>query len=217
MVRILCFGDSITYGECDLINGGWADHLKDDFVALYSNTNRQDVILYNLGIGGETTDGLYSRFEVEFASRSIKGQKTIVILSYGANDIVIHKNRNIVPQEYFIRNLQQCIQIAKRSNASIILSSILPIDDSIDGVINQHDKLRYNKDIEAYNSLLRKIAGENACFYLDIFSKFLLKGKENLLASDGVHPNSKGHKLIYRMVEQILSDKRWALPTKNID
>jgi len=198
MLRILCFGDSITLGEKDYLNGGWVDRLKSFYLEKCQNAPAQQVSVYNLGIGGETTDGLARRFEVEFNARRIKGQKIRVIFAYGSNDIVIHKSKNIVPEAYFVRNLKNCVQHAVDKNAEVILTSLLPISDETDGSINQYDQLRRGLDIDSYNSILKKLAAEMQCQYLDIYSSF--GNKNDLLASDGLHPNSDGHKLIYELV-----------------
>jgi len=202
-MKILCFGDSITFGEIDTENGGWVDRLKDDFVRKYANAVRQEVTVYNLGICGESTDGLSTRFSVEFNARYVKGQGALVIFAYGANDIVIHKDKNIVPIKYFIRNLENCITFAKSKSANVLLHSVTPIADSSDGVVNQHGKLRYNKDIEAYNIVLKKLAIDFGCHYIDVFSAFN-KNINQLLSCDGIHPNSEGHSIIYGLVQNCL-------------
>lgn len=203
-MKILCFGDSVTFGEIDTDNGGWVDQLKRHFIALQANSIKQDISVYNLGIGGETTDALCIRFEIEFQARIKKGLRSLVMFAYGANDIVIHKNKNIVPVEYFTRNLKKCIQHAQINASGVILLSLTPISDSFDGINNQHDKLRYSNDIKVYNSALKQLAKETDSSYLDIYAQFVLNDKADLLSSDGLHPNSKGHQLIYRMVKQKL-------------
>ena len=205
-MKIICFGDSITYGESDAIKGGWADHVKNDFVLEYQNSVRQEVVLYNLGVGGETTDGLLARFKTEFLSRAINGQKSLVIFAYGINDIVIHKNKNIVPLEYFIRNLSECIEFAKDKKSEMIILGITPISKSIEGKENQHEKIRFDKDIKIYNQALDKLAQKNQIGFVDIYSKFCEKGKKGLLAKDGVHPNTNGHQVIYSSVKIKLSE-----------
>lgn len=204
MLKILCFGDSISLGEKDIEQGGWVDRLKKDYFNYYLNHPTQEVNVYNLGIGGETTDGLCKRFEVEFNARRIKGQNTLLILNYGANDIVIHKQKNIVPENYFVRNLNTCISYAKANESKVLLLSLLPISELIEAKINQHGKLRFDQDIQKYNGLLKKMATDSSCDYLDVYTPFINFQKEKLLSGDGVHPNSEGHRVIYQLVKQKL-------------
>ncbi|MCW8929195.1 MAG: GDSL-type esterase/lipase family protein [Gammaproteobacteria bacterium] len=204
MLKILCFGDSITLGEKDIEQGGWADRLKKYYFKQSAESQTQKVTLYNLGVASETTDGLVKRFELELKARSIKGQKLIILFAYGANDIVIHKNKNIVPDSYYIRNLKLCIESAKKSNADILLLSLLPIGQAIEGVINQHGKLRFDHDIQKYNLAVKNLAYEVNCEYLNLYKIFTDDNKEQYLSNDGVHPNSKGHELLYNTIKEKL-------------
>ena len=214
MLKVLCFGDSITLGEKDVDGGGWADRLKRDYLEQFIDSQTQKVTVYNLGIAGETTDALVNRFDTELRARSVKGQSLVVMFAYGANDIVMHpqkKDKNMVPERYFIRNLTHCIELAKKSKAEIILLNLLPIANSIEGQINQHGKLRFDHDIQKYNQSIKKLSQDMNCDFLDLYASFVernysdTRGKEEYLSGDGVHPNSKGHQLIYQKIKQKLS------------
>ena len=205
MLKILCFGDSITLGEKDIEQGGWADRLKKQYFKQFVDSQTQKITLYNLGVAGETTDGLVNRFDSELRARSIKGQSLIVVFAYGANDIVIHKDKNIVPEAYFIRNLKRCIESAKKFKADILLLNLLPIADTIEGKVNQHGKLRFDHDIQVYNFAIKKLSHEMNCEYLDLYACFADNNKQDYLCSDGVHPNLKGHKLLYQKIKQKLA------------
>ena len=74
MLKILCFGDSITLGEKDIEQGGWADRLKKQYFQQFVDSQTQKITLYNLGVAGETTDGLVKHVDSELSARHIKGQ-----------------------------------------------------------------------------------------------------------------------------------------------
>lgn len=205
MLKILCFGDSITLGENDSKQGGWADCLKKYYFQQFVDSQTQRITLYNLGVAGETTDGLVKRFDTELRARNIKGQNLIILFAYGANDIVIHKDKNIVPELYYTRNLKYCIELAKKFKAEILLLNLLPIANSIEGKVNQHGKLRFDHDIKAYNFTLKKLSYEMNCEYVDLYASFVEHNKEEYLCGDGLHPNSKGHELLYQKIKQKLS------------
>jgi len=204
MLRILCFGDSITLGEKDTSKGGWVDRLKTYYFERYKHSSRQLVSVFNLGIGGETTDGLAGRFKAEFDARHIKGQNSVVILAYGSNDIVIHKEKNIVPETYFVRNLKSCIEYAKNLKAKVVLLSLLPVSDDSDNHENQYGHVRREKDICYYNQVLEAIGKKESCYYFDIYSLLCEKGKKEMLAEDGLHPNAHGHQIIYQAIKEEL-------------
>ncbi len=202
MLKILCFGDSITLGEKDAMQGGWADRLKTHFFEQYIDSQRQEISLYNLGIAGETTDGLVRRFETELNARSVRGHDLLLVFAYGCNDIVIHKDKNTVPEYYFVRNIKHCIESAKKLKTKILLLSLLPISDLSEGKINQYGQLRFDQDIQTYNLIIKNLAHEMMCEYLDVYTPFVEQNKEEHLSGDGLHPNSKGHKLLYQTIKQ---------------
>ena len=203
MTAILCFGDSITYGESDCLDGGWVSLLLKHFLRLERNGLKQETLVYNLGIASETTDGLKLRFNNELESRTRNKEITHVILSYGINDLVIHKNKNKVPVQYFERNLSACIEFAKEKNVNVILNSILPIRKSLDGIPSQHGDLRNIIDIKSYNQSLQKLAEEFDCVFNDLSECFESQKEELIYGTDGIHPTSLGHQLIYQKVIQL--------------
>lgn len=206
MKSILCFGDSITYGESDVINGGWVSLLARYYQNKESTEAHLKTLVYNLGIASETTDGLKRRFQSEYQNRLLAKSTSIVILSYGINDIVIHKNKNKVPQEYFIKNLQHCIDVAKKGNAILIINSLLDFSQDFDGKKNQHLELRYLADIKRYNQSLRELSKHNDCVFNELNYRFTHDRDAQYLAEDGLHPNSDGHQLIFSEVVKQLDN-----------
>ena len=200
MYNILCFGDSITLGESDTLHGGWCDCLKRFYFDSALDQEYLQTRVYNLGIGGETTDGLAMRFEAEFLSRHIKKQNTSVIFQFGINDIVIHKNKNRVPQEYFIRNFKKCFRICEQNNAAIYSLSILPFAKADDGKVNLHGHLRHLSDVDKYNHTLCAITQSFQGTFID-----LEPGVDDLFktkySKDGLHPTSEVHQYIFKKVK----------------
>ena len=82
MTNCLFFGDSITYGEYDGILGGYVEILKRYCHAEFYNNNANEVNCFNLGIGGETTEGLMKRFEVETKARLSPDENLIFFSTY---------------------------------------------------------------------------------------------------------------------------------------
>ena len=202
MTNCLFFGDSITYGEYDGILGGWVDILKRYCHARY-NEKDNEVNIFNLGIGGETTEGLLNRIDVESTSRK-SPEENVIFLSYGANDLAIKENEQVVPPEKFTANLQTAVSKAKKTTSHIFLVSIIPISKRIDGIIVASGKLRTNENVTTYNAIIAEIASKNNIEYIDLHSIFL-EDKENLISNDGVHPNEKGYQLISEFVKPILT------------
>lgn len=190
MIYGLFFGDSITYGEYDGVFGGWVDILKR-YALQQFHEGSNEVILFNLGIGGETTEGLLKRMPYELAARN-SAEGNIVFIGYGANDLVIKNETPMVNPVQFRSNMMEAIQHAKQYTNDIYLVSILPVSRGIDGVKTATGKLRTNEEVLVYNRILKDLTVENALHYIDFYAAFL-RDKEILLSGDGVHPNEKGY------------------------
>jgi len=197
----LFFGDSITYGEYDGVFGGWVDILKRYALQKY-NEGSDELILFNLGIGGETTEGLVKRIPYEMEARNaVDGN--LIFIGYGANDLAIKDHVQTVNLEQFKINILTAVQEAKKYSNDIYLVSILPFSKNVDGVVVASGKLRTNEEVLVYNQVLKNIAAENALHYIDFYSAFF-KDKEILLSADGVHPNEKGYGMMAEIAIPII-------------
>lgn len=197
----LFFGDSITYGEYDGVFGGWVDILKRYALQKY-NEGSKELILYNLGIGGETTEGLVKRISHEMEARN-SAEGNIVFIGYGANDMAVKNGTQTVEPERFKANIITAVQKAKSYAEAIYLISILPVSANIDGITVASGKRRSTAQILRYNRILQEIAGEYNLNYLDFYSGFVAD-KELLLSRDGVHPNEKGYGIMAEMAIPII-------------
>ena len=201
MTNCLFFGDSLTYGEYDGICGGYADILKRYCHDMYSKCFKE-VNVFNLGIGGETTEGLINRIEIELRAR-ISPVNNLIFISYGANDLAIKNGAYIVPITAFRRNIETAISISLQVTKSIFLISILPISETIENETTPSGKLRSDKAIKQFNDELFKISKDHNINYIDIYSGFQ-KDKETLLSKDGIHPNQIGYMKIAEHLKPIL-------------
>jgi len=161
MIYGLFFGDSITYGEYDGVFGGWVDILKRYALQKYNEGSSNELILFNLGIGGETSEGLVKRIPHEIKARN-SADGNIVFIGYGANDLAVKDGNQMVDAEQFKANIETAIQDAKLYSEEIYLVSILPISEKIDSKISTTGKIRTNGDVLVYNQILKDIATKNA-------------------------------------------------------
>ncbi|AZA84262.1 peptidase [Chryseobacterium lactis] len=198
----LFFGDSITYGEYDGVFGGWVDILKRYALQKFHEGNGDELILFNLGIGGESTEGLLKRLPHDLSARNSQ-DGNLVFLGYGANDLAIKDGAHIVNPETFKNNIKAAIQQVKPFSNDIYLVSILPVSQKIDGVVVGSGKLRTNEEVVVYNKILKDLAAEYALVYIDFHTAFL-KDKEFLLSADGVHPNEKGYGMMAEIAIPII-------------
>ena len=202
MINCLCFGDSITYGEYDGVSGGWTDILKRYFHSRFINENIEELNVFNLGIGGETTDGIVKRFSAEVAARTSPDQN-LIFFAYGANDVALKEGCRMVESEKFKTNLREVIGKAKEITSHLHIISILPVASAIDGITVPSGKQRSNQIIEEYNQVLQEFAAQYGIAFINLYHSFF-KEKDILLSDDGVHPNDKGYQFIAEHIKPFI-------------
>ena len=60
-----------------------------------------------------------------------------------------------------------------------------------------------NGQVEKYNNIITEVAEKQSVTFLEIYAKFQEEDSKSLLF-DGLHPNDKGHELIYSVVKEHL-------------
>ncbi len=203
MTNCLFFGDSITYGEYDGVLGGYVEILKRFCHTEFYNNDVKEVNCFNLGIGGETTNGVLKRFRTEVEAR-LSSDENIIFLFYGANDLAKSDGQELVSLNQFDKNLNQLIQDAKEFTSKVYIISILPISSKVDGVSVPNRKLRTSEQIKRYNNTIENLASQNKINFINLYDNFSLN-KEDYISKDGVHPNEKGYQFIANEIKPIIT------------
>ena len=208
MPIIYAFGDSITYGSWDAKFSGWANRLRISMDKKHELDPDFWVLTYNLGIPGEKTSGLLKRFELEFSARikEDRNEEQIFIFAYGANDsaFIPSQNKHRTSREEFESNLDQVIKKAKAISDKILMLNITPVVESITAMDEKRESSRLNKYIEKYNGVIEKLAFNHEVRVVDVYGEFNKHDHTELLDEDGLHPNAKGHELIFTLVKSSL-------------
>jgi lysophospholipase L1-like esterase len=152
----------------------------------------------NRGISGQTTPQMVLRFRSDVIELK---PKAVVILA-GTNDIA--GNTGQMTLEATARNLTSMVELAKANKISVILSSVLPVNDRVknkEGVLLIQTKSRPNEKIVAMNNWLKIYAADNNLVYLDYYAAtvdpdgYLKDG----ISYDGLHPNAEGYKIMQNL------------------
>lgn len=201
-MRILIFGDSIVYGGWDS-HGGWADRLKRDYHQKYIETKDHANHCHqtlNLGIGGDTTDGLRKRIESEITARISPSWPLAIVISIGTNDSrgVDTPDNTQVPAERFKENTQAIIDSARKFTDRILFVGCLPMEVEELPFKN----LFFNRsDIKRYDEIITEITRQNGVQKIETFDEFVQQDLSKLYSHDKLHPNDAGHELIYSLVK----------------
>jgi lysophospholipase L1-like esterase len=130
----------------------------------------------NMGIDGDTTDGVLSRMRLTDKAETI-------VLMIGANDILQRTAMSKIQKNY------SKILNTFKSHQKIYVLSVLPVvDDKQTKAINQ--------DILSLNRWLKNEVKKQKMHFVNFYPHFLQgKGLAHPLTTDGVHLTSKGYKL----------------------
>jgi len=208
MASIICFGDSITRGESDAVYGGWADRIKTQATKQFLETGKDKISVFNMGISGETTNGLIQRFENEFVTRQALDKQDTVLFGYGANDLANQDGNYLVEITTYVANLTRCIEFSLEKGANVVLLNITPIAAYLEGIPNVNNRIRNDENIRRYNQALLALSVKYSVDLIDVYSPFN-DDKEAYLTADGLHPNSAGHELLYQVISSALQSFRY--------
>lgn len=192
-MRILIFGDSITYGAWDS-EGGWAERLKRWAHRQYLEDGTKLQVI-NLGIGGNTSQGILARMENEIKARHSASWPFMIILMFGSNDGRVRDGVVEVPLDEFSTNYREIVKIAQSYTDRLVTVGLPPLGQpEIDFKEMQYSDVT----LESYDSRIRTIADENGLPFVDVRPLFASK---DAFSPDLLHPNDKGHEIIYEAVK----------------
>lgn len=163
---IVFFGDSLTY--------------YGDFSSVFP-----DKIVCNLGLRGDTIDGLIDRIE---QVRSLN--PSVIFLMIGINDVA-RKNSTIFEETYdkLIKKLKEQIPTMR-----IVLQSILPVNN-IDFSVSCS-----NAQISNCNGIISLLADKYGLQYVDLYSEYEHDIIFKNITKDGIHLKSDGYSKWYKLV-----------------
>jgi lysophospholipase L1-like esterase len=176
--RVVFLGNSITEG--------WAPY----FATMFPGKP-----YIGRGIGGQTTPQMVLRFRQDVIALKPK----VVVILAGTNDIA--GNTGTSTLEMIEDNLASMAELAKANGIRVVLSSVLPVWD-----YPWKPGLEPAPKIIALNKWMKEYARQHGAVYLDYHSAMADSrgGMRSELASDGVHPNEAGYRLMAPLAEQAI-------------
>lgn len=177
---IVCIGDSITFGQ----------HLIDDRKAwpwLVEGT------VSSRGVPGDTT-----RLGLERFPRDVQAEcPAVCIIQFGHNDC----NRwetdrglyRVSPRAYKA-NLEEMVERARTFGAVPLLCTLTP----------SYRSDTHALDVQRYDSLLRRVADEEAVRLIDVRVAFA--DDRSLVMEDGLHLTEAGHRVYAETAQKVLDE-----------
>ncbi|CAN5356451.1 hypothetical protein BH10PAT1_BH10PAT1_5390 [soil metagenome] len=178
MDKTFCiFGDSVT--QAAYVKVGWVDLLR---VYLEQKHKNSFVNVFNLGIGGNTTQDVLERIDSESKVR----KPSSVIFAVGVNDC---KNYDI---NQFKINIEKLIEKALNFNNDIVFVGLV--------LGNYGGSEGFSKDkVVKYNSVINELSKGAKLKFVDLFDKL-----ESSDFMDGLHPNDQGHIKMFEEIKKYL-------------
>ena len=183
--HLLIYGDSLSAAYGIDLEQGW--------VHLLAKEVKDQIIISNASISGETTIGGLSRL----ANTLDELEPTVVLLELGAND-----GLRGYPIESMKLNLARMIESIKISGAKPMLAGIsLPASYGP----------RY---IDKFRKMYRDLAEQHAIPFLDFYNEELLTDSR-YIQSDGLHPTALSQPIIKKSVKNFLIQEKIIEPVSS--
>lgn len=208
-MRIIIFGDSITQGHFDLEKGGWANRLHIHAMSHSIESDwEKDIVVFNLGIYGDSIVKLGERFDSEFERRKRSEKEAVItVFAYGVNDSMSDKEGEygISPEKF--REIYESFIVKAKDVGRVVLIGIAPIDESVLDPIPWHPTHSYLESGRVlFNKQIEELATVHGCLFIsmdDVFGKDI-----SAKTVDGIHPNSEGHSLMFERVREVLEKEK---------
>ncbi len=195
--RIYFFGDSITLGCNDGAGLGWPGRL-----CRAHPWDGRRIAVYNLGVNGDTSADVATRWRAETAARS-RNATGLLVFAFGFNDASRRDGGGLqVPLPASLDNARSIIAGA-RAMAEILWVGPTPLDEGVNPLQTPYASWETcNADIAEYDAAYAGLAAELGVAYLALYPRFESSARYRaaLAAYDGVHPADDGYALIAETV-----------------
>ena len=200
-MRVLVFGDSITYGAWDT-ESGWVERIKKDaHRQTVESEGKNKLQIINLGIGGDSSTKILKRMPDEIEARYSASWPFVFVITFGTNDERSIDGIIETPIEQFEENVRKIISHAKNHSDKIVFVGIPPIGEQ---VVEFKGQEYSDERVKEYEKKLKEIVEQSGVTFIPIRPVFEEAGMEDLYTYDNIHPNNKGHELIAKAVKPIL-------------
>lgn len=192
-MRVLVFGDSITYGAWDT-QAGWVERVKRTaHEQTVKSEGKNKVQVINLGIGGDTSTKILKRMPAEIEARYSASWPFVFIVTFGANDERSINGNIETSLKQFEANARGIIATAKKYSNKVLFLGIPPIGKP---VVEFKGQEYSDKRVKEYDQRLQTIVEAAGLPFVAIRPAFEQAGMDKIYSYDFVHPNDRGHQLI---------------------
>lgn len=202
--KIVCFGDSLTYGYGVLSHVAYPAQLAQN---LPEKRPESQWRIYNRGVNGDTSRDALQRLEGDLLR--LKPQIAVILL--GSNDSALNEWQYCTPWEYEqnLTRMLEALLALRQERAEFHGGICLPLLITPPPVVDTDFYPFTTTDrIEWYREIVLRLAEKYACPVIDLFAAFLQRKEdgdaayEALFQFDGLHWSNQGYALFYPLIEQ---------------
>jgi acyl-CoA thioesterase-1 len=184
---LMFFGDSHTVGVGDEEGLGWTGRV---FAAAMDAGI--PITSYNLGVGGETSADVASRWRAEARPRLPRAEGDArVVLAFGVNDVTLDDQNRRCSQEQSLLSLEEVLLGAQGLGLRRFVVGPAPIDD--DAANDRIAELSY-----AYRMLCARHRVPFVPLVDELRDNEVWRG--SIAAGDGSHPGAAGYAEVARLI-----------------
>jgi lysophospholipase L1-like esterase len=193
-MRILFFGDSMTYGKNDDEQCGWVNRLRLSYEQLPGDKHE----LYNLGISGNMAANVVKRLALETEARRWYDEQLVIVIAIGMNDTKYKGEEFASSTELYIGEMEQIVSAARQYTDKILIVGLNPVDEALTNPYKHsvagscYDNVR----IKEFESALSEWCTEADLPFVPLLEPMNDKQQSQPLLADGLHPNALGHQFI---------------------
>ena len=186
-MKIVCLGDSLTYGYLVERQAAWP-HLLGE---------RRKAEVANKGVCGDTSAGILARFQADVVDE----HPSQVIIMAGTNDLIWH-----VPLSVIEANLAAMVFQAYQYNIQPFLGVSIPVACELAKkywtFVDGFDQI--NAGLAALREWIFAFSQQFDCRYIDFYSLFfddkIRQGNADYYI-DGLHPTRQGHRMMAELID----------------
>lgn len=185
-MKIVCLGDSLTYGY----------GVKRSQVWTYLIQEKYGVKIVNKGINGDTTGGMLGRFCYDV----VENRPSHVMIMGGGNDLMMN-----IPLPIVQANMATMVYQAYGKKIRPIIGTGILIEPTMAKKYwdSSADYERVNREGEKLREWILDFSGKNNIPVVDFCKEFekIIEGKnKDAYYTDGLHLNPKGQEIMANMV-----------------
>ncbi len=198
--RIIVFGSSTVYGRGDPERGGFVGRLRGWHEPKHSSN-----LVYNLGVPGDSVQGMLSRMEAEVSFR----RPDLILLYPGLNDTRRTGSRGAptaISGEQFHAQLSALLDKSKKLAPTLMISSF-PVDETRTTPwqnSGRHEIFYLAEDARLFTDIGRSLCEERKISYMPIFETWSKGTDCRALSIDGLHGSPEAHAKLFEELKIFL-------------